>query len=242
MAILKRIIEQKSPLNGDYTLYAGLFEAIGSYAGVDLCVDVEGRVWRNTESAQRGYNYMNSSSRDMLLGVLLSSRIFVAEKVYYYLKENKGLLCPNATDNRNKAGFIGMCYLSLISGKGWERYFSFILSPVMLLSLLVPLKKPYELHLSMCTLLVHSNIGMWGWFEKTALKLMDYASPNNAIVKYMLGDVKALHEISLGLDDRMPGDWDDHWPFASYEPWRDKRMAHPSAKLWVELAIKRLKK
>jgi hypothetical protein len=237
---MKRVIEVNSPLNGDYTLYAGLFEAVGVYMCVDLCVDDNGRVWRNPEASSNQVDYQNSSSRDMLMGVLLSLRLHLAERVYDYLKLNKGKLSPRATDNRNKAGIVGMCYLSLLSGRGWERHLSWMLSPILLLSTLVPLKKPYELHLLMCTLLLHKRIGKWGRCEKWTLKLLDYASPMNAVVKFTQGDVVSLRRIHEGLLDRAKGDWDDHWPFASYEPWRDKRMAHPSAAQWVVYAITKL--
>jgi len=100
-------------VRGDSTLYAGMLAHVGHPEAVEYvneCVDVTGQIWRYPEAPAQG-QYTNSCSRDMFMGVLLGGDRLTKMSVASYLHFNNGLLCPKASDNRNKVGVMGWAQL-----------------------------------------------------------------------------------------------------------------------------------
>lgn len=241
---IDELIKPEDGLWGDSLLYYGLFSVLG----VDLSqkfkerVDEEGRLWRNPARE------IEHTSRDVLLGILLSGKSLSLGRLQRYLKRNDWKLSPTSPDRRHHVGLLGRIQLSHLTGRGLARKLCFSLPLLLLLSCLTPLKKPFEMHLEICTLLMYCGKDWkWGalnsWILRQVWRVLDYVSPNNAILKYIDKDYEALDKIRLGLLwEKDHGAYHDHWCFASYEPWRDARMAHPACLEWVWLAMKKLRR
>lgn len=159
-------------VHGDSTLYAGMLAYLGDQEAaeyVSQCVDANGQVWRNPEAAREGFQYRNSSSRDMLMGVLLANQPDTTRNVIDYLRRSKGLLCPEATDGRKRAGIMSFAYLALVHGKislslfGLRgALFALIGKPIMgLITLIEALTvyEKYQLNLVFCQLMLLRRYG-----------------------------------------------------------------------------------
>lgn len=106
-------------VKGDSTLYAGMLAYLGDKEAkkyVEQCVDWVGQIWRNPDAQDKG-DYINSSSRDMFIGALLGADRLTKLEIAGYLKFNNGLLCPKASDNRNKVGVMGWAQLGVALGE-----------------------------------------------------------------------------------------------------------------------------
>jgi hypothetical protein len=234
-------IKQGDGLWGDALLYYGLMSAVDSTYGVRIqaCQDVSGRIWRNEYYADRQIDYMNSCSRDMLSGFLLGCTPLQAQILYRYLKHHNWLLCPKASDNRNKAGLMGRLE---VWAKAYDKKWVYHIVAFISLFEALGAWKGYQLHLVMIALLRCKQAGVMNWFYRQTLKICDTRSKGNAVVAFLKRDVWALGMIELKLESHKADgqEFSDVWPFASFEVWRELREAHPLALEFVGKAREKL--
>lgn len=230
---------------GDAVLYWGIASACGDSESNEQVLnsfsEITGRLHRNT------YIDSKDTSRDMMLGALLSSKE-AADNLYIYLNKNRWKLSPTSKDARHLPGILGRIQVSFCAGKGFWRHAAWILPFVLLLSANSPRKKPFELHLDICTLLLYRRF-KWSrvnrWLLEMARFSLETLSRNNAIIRFMDKDLEKLIEIRQSIrneDAEVPNRRKDHWSFATYEQWRDIRMAHPACEEWLNIAIENLQK
>lgn len=240
---MEELISKGVPLRGDAILYWGLFRALGDTSHDELLrqsMDEDGRLWRNPE------RLIPHTSRDMMLGLMVSGRSGQQLQLYRYLSRSGWKLSPTSPDRRHHVGLLGRIQLSALVRRGHLKRLKPLLPLFLLLSCVSPLKKPFEMHLDICTLLLYGIHFKWGTLNTLLLeassRVLNYLSPANALLQYWFKDTEALDKIRLGLLwEKSNGCYHDHWCFASFEPWRDARMAHPACLAWVELAMRKLK-
>lgn len=233
---------------GDSTLYAGMLLAVDDkeqYAHLDGCVDPKGKIWRHPDYAAKGKEYINSSSRDMFMGVFLGAASGYPKplgRAARYLKQNKGLLCPKASDNRNKLGIVGKAQIDLlfpeVFGFGWHR----LLRPFLGLLLFIEaatVYKGYQVNLAYCTIMAYRKLNKYNWWtEKTVQYLRKVREMPDLVCDYLAGDWPSLRS-------ETPHMWNRHnwaktldktvaWPVDAWYFTRD----FPSAIYcrWVEFA------
>ena len=176
---------------GDSTLYAGMMVAVGGRQWVkeyvNRCVGNNGQVWRNPEATRRRENYKDSSSRDMFMGVLLGCDTYAHVAAAEYLRDNKGLLCPLASDNRNKVGIMGLAQLyavlkprlkeaSIYKTMGWKHYLLArlakpLLGPIALVEA-ATVYKGYQVNLVYCALMLYKRLGIAPWWVKQTIRFL----------------------------------------------------------------------
>lgn len=200
--------ELMKDVKGDSTLYAGMLAYVGYPGAVEYvndCVDVAGQIWRHPE-AQYQRQYVNSSSRDMFMGVLLGGDRLTKMTAASYLKFSNGLLCPQASDNRNKIGVMGWAQLGLALQEdatpaimGWKGYliskiFKPLLGLVALLEALTVYER-YQINLVYCALMLYCKHGAARWWEKQILKVIrEVRGQNDVVLNYLEGNLDYLSE------------------------------------------------
>lgn len=192
---------------GDSTLYAGMLIAVGdlsqwSYLNFG-CIGTDGRVWRNPEAKEAGVDYPNSSSRDMMMGALLGAGRGTLLDIALYLRNSGGLICPTATDNRNKLGVMGWANLGdtirrrgnwnrrwAIKHMGWKGYLTYLLfRPLLGLTTFMEAvfaMRGYQVNLVYATLLLHALNNRVGWWYKKTLWFLEVARGKDDLVFYYL--------------------------------------------------------
>lgn len=224
-------------LHGDALLYYGLMTEVDpkQYQKiVSFCQDDSGRIWRNITSTDRGKNYVNACSRDMMAGFLLGAKREQVEALRAYLRKNKWLLCPTASDNRNRVGLLGRLEIEA-RVRGWRWPF-YIIQAFAVLEIATAWKG-YQMHLGLVALLRCRRQGLAGPLYKWGTFIAELRSSGNFLVAYMTKDTESLRRARMGLIDRGPCGYKDVWPAATFEPWRANRMAHPLALEFVNKAI-----
>lgn len=191
-----------SDVLGDSLLYAGMLVAVGDteqQGYVDACIDSNGRIWRHVLAATYGEDYRNSNSRDMFIGALLGASQLSKIRIAWYLRRNKGLLSPTASDNRNKVGVMGWAQLGLALGndatvenmglKGFilAKIFKPLLGFIALVEALT-VYEPYQLNLVCCALMLFRKHGVDNyWTRKTMWALENVRSQNDVVFLYLRG-------------------------------------------------------
>lgn len=205
---------------GDSTLYAGMLLAVGDDAQAEYlteCVGIDGQVWRNPAEQLAGKDYSNSSSRDMFMGVMLaaaSGYVLPLIAAVDYLRKNDGLLCPSATDNRNKLGIVGWAQIGQLLGKYafshlGLRYWLYykLLSPFLGLIAFVEgatVYKGYQVNLVYCTLMMYQKLGVHKWWTKQSVRyLQNVRQMPDLVLSYLAGDKQRLK-------DETPHMWNRH--------------------------------
>jgi len=178
---------------GDSTLYAGMLIAVGDHGQfyhLYRCLGEDGRIWRNPEAAQNQVDYPNSSSRDMMMGMLLGASSVMLYSIVTYLRENDGLLCPTATDNRNKIGVLGWANLG-VAASSWPMrlIWYYLLYPFLgLISFISALTvyKGFQLNLIFCELMFYEKHGVakW-WLPKVRWVLREVRTCSDLVFKYV---------------------------------------------------------
>lgn len=209
---------------GDSTLYAGMLVAIGDvsqWGYVNFgCIDTEGRIWRNPEDREKGEDYPNSSSRDMLMGALLGASRGALLDIANYLKKNKGLICPTATDNRNKLGVMGWANLGdairrrgkwsirqAVRHMGWKGYLIYVLFRPLLgfttfMEALTALKG-YQINLVYAALFLHAMNERVGWWYRQTLRVLDKVRGQDDLVfHYLNGNAAKVKSEVLHMRNR----------------------------------------
>lgn len=241
-------------VKGDSTLFAGMlcYVGPGSYPRYQYlydCLGADGQIWRNPEAATANIQYENSSSRDMFTGVLLAIGRTTLLDVADYLCKNDGLLCPAASDNRNRIGVMGWAQLGAALGEynswrhGYQRLglkgfllskiFKPLLGPVTLLEALTVYEK-YQLNLVYCALMLYRKNGIAKFWERWTLKVLrQVRNQDDMVLRFLEGDVKSMERDLPNLvanreravcNGELVKDWpmDNfgfHYPSAVYVAW-----------------------
>lgn len=208
---------------GDSALFAGMLAITGQRTEISYvdygCVDLNGRIWRNSEARSKGEDYINSSSRDMFMGVLMGASRGVLRDVAEYLRNNKGKLCPTASDNRNKIGWLGWARLGealKVAGfslsdrresMGWNGYLKYQVARHFLgfttFMEALTVFKGYQINLVYCALLLHAaNRKHKFWFKPTLWVLREVRNLDDLVLAYLHGNAAKIKAEVLHMRNR----------------------------------------
>lgn len=251
----------------DACLYYGIMaEADPSYLDYIIhCQASDGRVCRNPEDAYLHEPYVNASSRDMMIGFHLAIAscpdyyAFTKYELLFnhvdYLRTHNWKLCPEATDNRNRVGGIGMAQVeSLLSQAGStivQRIRAMGLKAFIISRIFKPLMKPtmvlealtawdgFQINLIMAALLMYRHLdGKDSIWAKWAIKIMKMRYSSNhpcGMLSYIEGDLKALKKVESNVSEN-----GDIWPPSQFSQWLVQDRSMPLYKIYLKTCIDKL--
>lgn len=252
-----KFLKKPDGLWDDATLYIGMFANLDSRFKKDLlaCLDVNGQLWRNPEAAEAGVQYRDSCSRDILNGFLLGASDRDLLPFFEFLRKNKWRLCPSSSGTGNLVGPCGAIEILWRIDRSFYNFFSVNVAGRFLWWILpfvsvveaVTARKGYRLHQVMVDLLRYQKYE-WDkhWLTKHAfkasLRICELRSPGNAVTFFLKKDLVGLKKrvAHLRYFHNKRREYQDVWPFATFESWRAPRIMHPSAFSWAVLAQRRL--
>lgn len=199
---------------GDAALYAGMMAHVGSSQANEFlrdCLDGNGRLWRNPGACEAQRDYVNSCSRDMMMGALLGMHQKQIIDFSLYLKKNKGLLCPEASDNRNQIGVMGWAHLGMrldsdatvknMGLGGYLKYhvFKYFLGLVTLIEALT-VYEAYQINLVYCSLMLQRMHRPSRWDKWTMKVLEKIRNCGDPVFSYLKGDYKAVQDDAVNAE------------------------------------------
>lgn len=208
---------------GDSALYAGMLVAVGDTAQQAYldhgCIDTKGKLWRNSETRDRGVDYPDACSRDMFMGALLGAGRGSLLDLAAYLRDHDGKLCAESSDNRNQVGWLGWARLGealrarqwgskvLRHWMGWRGYTKYQVARhfLGLFTFIEALTvyKGYQLNLVYCAVMLHLMAKKHRfWHKKILWVLRDLRQVDDLVFSYIDGDATRVKSEVLHMRNR----------------------------------------